>query len=67
MEKKEGIPAWRRIGHEFSRIALKSRANHWELTVPSYWALIAARGSLFPGHFLPDIGVAGNVRKLRHS
>ena len=48
MVQKEGRPDWRRIVQDFPRIARKSRTNRWELTVTSFWTLIADMDSLFP-------------------
>ena len=45
--QEEGRTDWRRAGRDFSRIFRKSWANRWELTVPDYWALIAAKNASF--------------------
>ena len=45
--KKEGRSDRWRIGRDFTRGPRKSRPNRWELTDPYFWALIAAKDSLF--------------------
>ena len=58
LPQKEGLPDWRWVGRNFPMVPQKSRTNHWGLTGPSLWALIAAKNGLFSGPFQPDIGVA---------
>ena len=64
--QKEGPPDWRRAGRDFPRVARKSRTAHWGLEGPSFWALIAAKDSLFldpfPGRYRADY----NVPKMRN-
>ena len=47
--QKGSRPDWRWVGRNFPRISQKSRTDHWELTGPSFWDLIAAKSGLFPG------------------
>ena len=39
--QKEGLPDWWRIGHDFPTIVRGYRADRWELTAPSSWAVIS--------------------------
>ena len=45
MAQKEGRPDWRWVGRDFPRVFRISRANHWGLTEPDYWALSAAKNA----------------------
>ena len=49
--QKEGRPDWRWVGQYSPTIARKSRTNHWGLTGPSFWALIAAKDIIFSDAF----------------
>ena len=45
--RKEGPPDWWWVGRDFPKIPRCSRPDNWELTGPSFWALLAAKDSLF--------------------
>ena len=47
MAPKYGRPDCWWVGRDFPRIARRSWANHWELTVPDFWTLIADRNASF--------------------
>ena len=50
MAREDWRAGWRLV-RDFFKIFRKSRADRWELTAPSSWALIAAKNSSFFGYF----------------
>ena len=67
MAQKEGRPDGWWIGRDFPTIFRKLWANHWELTVPDFRTLIAARNASVSGHFeRSGIGV-GMTPEMGHS
>ena len=65
--QNEGRPEWRWNVHNSPMIFRESWANHWELTVPDFRTLIAAKSASFFGHFRrPDTGVE-MAPKMRHT
>ena len=51
MPQKDGRPDWWWVGRNFPRISRNSRTNPWELTGPSFCAVIAAKDGLLSGPF----------------
>ena len=49
--QKDGRPDWWWIGHDPPMISHSARTDHWELTKPPPWALIAAKDSPFSVQF----------------
>ena len=45
--RQGGRPDSRRIGRDFTRVARETRPFRWELTGPSFWPIIAAKGLIF--------------------
>ena len=46
-EQNAGLPDWRSVGRNFTRIFRKPRASRWELKVPDLLTLIAAKNASF--------------------
>ena len=60
------IPTWRRIPRDISNVFLKYRADRWELSGSSFWALIVDADGPFVG--LISFPISGRVKcdKRRH-
>ena len=55
---REGLPVWWRVGRDPPMINRESRTTRWELTDPSFWAIIEATDSLFSATPKFDIRVS---------
>ena len=64
--QKEGRPDCWWVGRDFLMIFRISWANPWELTVPDYWDLIAAKNASFSGHFERPVIGADMTPKMKN-
>ena len=67
MGREEGLAECRWVGRDVPRITRKSRTVRWQLTVPSFLAVISAKNSLFPGLFPSRFRIDSNCARIEAS